>query len=283
MSSTDETEKARTPEEINAAWVGLESRSTTELFALTLTGDYDDENPWDAVSVLRRRGTLEVFEKARDFCSSENPKVRQRGLDVLAQIGAGRPDGVRPYATESVSIAIRCLADPDPGVISSAAWALSHLRTETAIVSLISLRSHPDPDIREAVARCTELAGSPDGVSALIGLMEDDEEIVRDWATFAIGNFGTFVGGEWYFPDSPGIRAALNKRLQDPYEDAQREAIWGLAKRKDPVGLKLLLEHLESEDCWVGDQCAAEETLNCEGDTPVEDLCQGLRRLLAER
>ena len=88
--------------------------------------------------------------------------------------------------------------------------------------------------------------------------------------------------GVWRFWDSPEIRTALNKRLQDPYEDARREAIWGLARRKDILGLKLLLGHLESESWWGSDEYTAKEVLNLAGNTPVEDLRLGLRRLLTK-
>ena len=276
-------DQVRTPEEVTAAWARLESESTRQLFAATLIGELDDDAPCDAVSVLRLRGTPDVFELAREFCQAANPRARTRGLDVLAQLGTGRPAEERPFLEESVSIAIRHLEESEPEVVTSAAWALCRLATESAIDALIKLKSHPDPDIREAVARCTDLPGCPKGVSCLIFLMDDENEVVRDWATFGLGSLEAFSGGEWRFPDSPEIRAALNNRLQDPYEDARREAIWGLAKREDLIGLKLLLEHLESESCWMGDRLAAEELLHVESDTPIEDLCRGLHRLLEKR
>ncbi len=111
-------------------------------------------------------------------------------------------------------------------------------------------------------------------------LMEDETDEVRDWATFGLGQFDRFEEDIPHYPDSPEIRAAFYKRLGDTYEDARREAIWGLSRRKDPIGLKLLIQLLESEDCWTGDEMAAEETLNAESDTPVEELCRGLRLLL---
>ena len=147
---------------------------------------------------------------------------------------------------------------------------------------MIGLRRHPDPDIRQAVACCIELRRHPEGVPALVALTEDENDIVRDWATFALGSFADVVDGVWCYPDSPELRAALHRRLEDPYPEARREAIWGLARRKDPYGLKLLLEHIESESWWSGDETAAAETLGVESDTPLPALCHGLRRLLAE-
>jgi HEAT repeat protein len=278
----NETNESRTAEEIAAARAELERKSTEELFAATLEGEYEDVAAWEAVTVLRLRGTPDVFEVARRYSLSENPRARARGLSVLAQLGAGKPEAERPFIAESVSIAINHLQDSDPDVVSSAAWALSHLGTEPAVAALVGLRNHSHPDVRQAIACCTEMRERPETAPILIQLMEDENEEVRDWATFAVGEFALLENGEWRYLDSPEIRAALHQRLEDIYEDARREAIWGLARRRDRLGLKLLLEHLESESCWRGDGLAAEETLGLEVETPVEELCRGLRRLLAE-
>jgi HEAT repeat protein len=283
MTSPNPMDETRTAEEIAAARAALEHKATEELFAATLVGENDDDAPWEAVSVLRLRGTPEVFEAAKRYCQSENPKACARGLSVLAQLGAGKPDAERPFIAESVSIAIGHLGDSDPVVVSSAAWALSHLGTEPAVAALIALRGHPDPDVRQAVACCIELRRRPEAVPILIALMEDENAVVRDWATFAVGSCEFVEAGVWCYLDLPETRTALHRRLQDTCEDARREAIWGLAKRKDPLGLKLLLEHLESKSWWSGDEDAAEETLGLKSGTPVEELCEGLKRLLTER
>jgi HEAT repeat protein len=83
-----------------------------------------------------------------------------------------------------------------------------------------------------------------------------------------------------HYIDSPDIRAAFRNRLEDSYEDARREAIWGLARRNDPLGVKLLLNHLDSEEWWDGDKDTAQELLGLESDTP-EEVRDRLRRLLA--
>jgi len=43
----------------------------------------------------------------------------------------------------------------------------------------------------------------------------------------------------------------------------------------------LLLDHLDSESWWSGDEDAAKEILSVKSDTPVEELREGLRRLLS--
>jgi len=170
---------------------------------------------------------------------------------------------------ECVSIAIEHIQDSDEEVVRCAAWALSHLGTEKAVATLIDLRNHPDADVRHAVANCIELRKHPEGVNILTALMEDKNEVVRDWATFALGNDDVIERGVRRFTDSPEIRAAFRKRLDDSYEEARRKAIWALALRNDPLGVKLLLKHLESEEWWNGDRDAAEELLGLHPDTSI--------------
>jgi HEAT repeat protein len=281
MPARDPIDETRTLEKTAAAWAELEHKTTAELFAATLVGEYDDDTPWEAVSVLRLRGTPEVFEVAKRYCESENPRARARGLNVLAQLGAGKSEAERPFIAESVSLAIGHLRDAGPDALSSAAWALSHLGTQPGVAALIGLRDHPDPDVRQAVACCIDLRSYPEGVSILIQLTEDSNAVVRDWATFAVGSGDVVQGGVLRYPDSPEIRTALHNRLEDSYEEARREAIWGLALRRDPVGLKLLLDQLQSGDWWSGDEDTAREILALRSGTRVEELCQGLSRLLA--
>ena len=84
MSLQDPIEEGRTEDEMAAARAELERKSAEELFASTLDGEYADDAAWEAVSVLRLRGTPEVFSAAKRYCELENPKARTRGLSVLA-------------------------------------------------------------------------------------------------------------------------------------------------------------------------------------------------------
>ncbi len=110
-----------------------------------------------------------------------------------------------------------------------------------------------------------------DAIATLIELMDDAEDNVRDWATFELGTQCEV--------DTPAIRDALRKRLTDSYEEARSEAIWGLARRKDEQGLGLLLKRLDSEH-WSGDEMAAEDILGLTSDASVEEMTEGLMKLL---
>jgi hypothetical protein len=247
-------------------------RSDNQLFRAALEGDYNDDTPWNAVRVLRLRGTSEIFELAKKHSTSEDGIACARALDVLAQLGAGKPDFERPHLSESISIALLHLEDKRPLVVHSAAWALAHLGGNVAISALIDLKRHPDPGVRLAVANGMGSCEQPQAIETIIQLMDDEDDDVRDWATFGLGSLCKC--------DSQEIRAALRKRLEDPFEDARNEALWGLAQRKDPSSVRSLLERLQSERWKDGDEMAAQETLGLQGNTSVEQLRQGLRELL---
>jgi HEAT repeat protein len=74
----------------------------------------------------------------------------------------------------------------------------------------------------------------------LIELSADSAEAVRDWATFGLGTC--------CLSDSPEIRAALVERLEDTDDQTRGEAIFGLAKRKDPRALPAIARELARDE-----------------------------------
>jgi HEAT repeat protein len=252
--------------------IANENGSSEELFHATLQGDYDDEAAWDAVAALRLRGTQEVFQMAVRYCQSAVPLERARGLDVLAQLGASRPIEERPHFDECVSLAIKFLYDPDSLVLNSAAWALAHLGGESAISALIAMRKNPAPEVRWAVANGLNGSERDDAIATVIELMDDPDDNVRDWATFALGTQCK--------ADCAQIREALRKRLNDTYKNVRDEAVWGLAQHKDAQGMRMLVERLSAEHWIAGDEMAAAEILDMPHDAAAQDLLAGLQKLL---
>ena len=55
MASKEPNERTRSADEDARTRADFEGKSTEELFAATLEGEYDDDAPWEAVSVLRLR------------------------------------------------------------------------------------------------------------------------------------------------------------------------------------------------------------------------------------
>jgi HEAT repeat protein len=129
---------------------------------------------------------------------------------------------------------------------SSAIAALGHLENPSAIFLICSFRDDPDAEIRYSVTHALgyPFANDPKAVETLLKLMRDEDDDVRDWATFGLGVIGD--------SDSPTIREALIERLNDTYPDAREEAVEALAKRKDLRVLPVLTELLQAEtmcDC----------------------------------
>jgi HEAT repeat protein len=251
-----------------------DQRTNEELFQATLHEESEDGPAWDAVRALRLRGTEEVFQLAVRYCQSVVPLERARGLDVLAQFGAraGKPPTERPHFHERLAIAMEHLRDESARVVGSAAWALAHIGGDTAISALIEMRVYSDPNVRWAVANGMHGSEREDAIATLIELMDDPDDNVRDWATFGLGTQCD--------EDSPLIREALRKRIEDSYENARREAVWGLARRKDEQGLQILIDWL-STDPWPGDEMAARDVLGLMSDAPRGRTPRGPAKALA--
>jgi HEAT repeat protein len=211
-----------------------------ELFAKTLTGDYEDELAWEAVHELRRIGSRQVFSLAADWCKSHDPMVRARGIDVLAQLGntADHPNNSFPEESYSVvSAALQQAKDTRP--MGAAIAALGHLDNPLAVPLIAGFRTHPSADIRFDVAFALGcFPNDPQSVSILLLLTEDPDEEVRDWATFGLG-----VQGD---SDSDEVRDALLKRLNDSNEDVREEAMEALGKRHDQRVVPALLKALDT-------------------------------------
>ena len=90
------------------------------------------------------------------------------------------------YFTLKWPITIEHIRESDEEIVRCVAWALSHLGTERTVATLIyiDLRSHPDADVRHAVANRIQLRNHSEVVNILTALMEDNTEVVRDRATF---------------------------------------------------------------------------------------------------
>jgi HEAT repeat protein len=210
-----------------------------ELFTQTLSGDYDDEAPWEAVHALRRIGTREVFERAAKWCGSNDPLARARGADVLAQLGkaAGRARNSFPEECYSVIVGL-VQRETEPLPLAAAIAALGHLENPLAVPLIANFATHPDPDVRFDVAFALGcFPDDPLSVATLVQLMQDADEDVRDWATFGLGVLSQ--------ADSTEIREALVRRLNDSNENVREEAMVGLASRKDHRVLAHLRASLE--------------------------------------
>jgi HEAT repeat protein len=236
--------------------MGLEQ--IDEVFAETLTGDYDDESPWDAVRTLHGIGSREVFDRAAGWCSSDDPLKRARGADVLAQLGrtVDHPSNNFPEECFSV-VATLAQREKESLPLLSAVHALGHIGNPLAVPLVVEHRLHPSADVRFAIACALgNFANDSRAVDALLALTQDADDDVRNWATFGLG-----VQGEL---DSQEIRDALYQRLTDPYRDVREEAMAGLANRKDQRALPALISALSQPEI---SHCVKEVAESFLGDT----------------
>jgi len=218
------------------------------LFARTLVGDYDAEEPWAAVKALRSDGSREIFELAAAWCLSDDSLKRARAADVLCQLRRGGPIQRGPewpewmFRDESYPLITKMLEqEKDSLVILSAIHALGHLDDDGAIPLILSYQDHPDEDVRYAVACALGcFPNDPQAVEGLLKLTWDTDSDVRDWAVFGLG-----VQGD---ADSPEIREALLRCLDDRNEDVCEEAAVGLGKRRDQRLLPKLLTMLDEPE-----------------------------------
>jgi HEAT repeat protein len=218
------------------------SEQTDRKFAETLSGDYDDDLPWKAVHDLRQIGSREVFDRAADWSASENPLERARGVDVLAQLGRTTDHPSNNFPDESFAIVAALVPrERDPLPLLSAIHALGHIGNPLAVPLVVAHRFHSDSDVRLAVAFALgKFADDPAAVEAMLALMQDADERVRDWATFGLAEIGD--------ADSDEIRNALCARLTDPNDDVREGALVGLGKRKDRRVVPILIAELNQPE-----------------------------------
>lgn len=210
----------------------------SKIFERTLAHDYDDDEAWEAVNALRATGTREVFEIAAQWRRSENPLKRARAADVLGQLGVG-PDRPHAFPEEACDLLLELLSqETHSRPAASAIIALGHLRDGRSLPIFYKFVSHEDAVLRHAVAFALGcLVDNPASHPGLMLLMNDEDDDVRDWATFSLGVWGD--------QDSGQICDALTQRLGDSSENVRMEAIVGLAKRGDARVLPALIVALE--------------------------------------
>jgi HEAT repeat protein len=180
-----------------------------------------DRVRWELVYELQDRATREVFAAAVAWCRASEPRLREIGVDVLAELGL---DADFPFARESEPVLLTLLDDAEPSIVARAALALgTHGADDTA--SLCRIAAHPVVEVRAALARSLcDLCG-PGVMPTLLALSRDAEADVRRSATEGL----TGLDRE----DTEEIRLALVERLGDDDTETREAAIFGLALLED--------------------------------------------------
>ncbi len=210
------------------------SRPTSELVKQALDPDWMIAEP--AIYGLHRRGSREVLDAALAMATDLDPFRRGRAADILGQLGSP----ARHYPGQCWrTLADLACHDPEPAVQAKAAHSLGFTGIVRSVPILLELRRHPDSNVRYAVVHALDRFQDedPEITTPLLELMEDPDEDVRDWATFALGSHSS--------DDNPVIRAALLARTVDPHDATRQEALVGLARRGDHRAVAPLVAELE--------------------------------------
>ena len=198
----------------------------------------DEHALYDVADQIARMGRP-VLPCVMTLADDPRPRMRAMAAYILAHVGDLDPTGryAERLYPDGVPVLVRLLeSDPEGDVRAAAAAALGHHRAPETLPALCRAASDPSGDVRFDVAFAlgcfydemwqSEAASSHRGAvhAALLRLMDDEDEDVRDWATFGIRQ-----GGH----DTPEVRARLWQALDDPCPDVRGEAAAGLAEFGD--------------------------------------------------
>jgi HEAT repeat protein len=209
--------------------------------ALDTLHDVECDETWDLVFALRKEGDQRTLEHALAWCKDADPFRRSIGVSVLAQLGE---DG-KGYPDESNAMIHSMIqTEQDHEVITSLISAVSFRELHACVGWLLAMGQQSSEDIRWRVAWALPIRNphdsriDPQQIETLMQLAADPEPHVREWATFALSMTDE---------DTPSLRERLLERMNDTDFNTRTEAARGLAKRKEPRGLKLLFDDLKSD------------------------------------
>ena len=206
---------------------------------------WDDEG-WEKIYRLHQLPSEEAFEACVEWSRSDQPLRRDVAAAVLGRLGF---PSRQIYGDRSIPILRRLLDDDDPEVVSSALAALGfhHLNHPEAVDAIIlarlNLKRHPNAQVREILAWVLPGCSLPGfsnrrAVRALIFLSADEDDDVRDWATFGLA--------EQIESNTEAVRKPLHARLDEAEPSTRGHALVGLAARKDMTVLPALIQELDS-------------------------------------
>jgi hypothetical protein len=180
---------------------------------------------WDNIRELQGRPNKRVFKKCQDFVASDNPRERMIGIDILAQLGVSQ----RPFYKETIKLYFNILEkETDSKVLSSLFFAIGHNNynlNQEQIKKMTAFKTIKDSSVREGLLFSLLGLDNNQAVDTLIDLSNDKIPWIRNWATFGIGS--------QIETDNEKIRNALWNRINDKDQDANLEAIVGLAQRNE--------------------------------------------------
>jgi HEAT repeat protein len=182
----------------------------------------DDDVLFDRTDALVRLNPVVALEIGRALLSSANPDRREMGVKLIgaaALIDSTLRDVALPLLRP-------ILSDARVGPLSAAIAQLAHLDDTHSRDEILAQAGHADSAVRHAVAVALPSVGLNQAALAMLReLMLDDDDDVRDWATFGLA--------EQSEADDEATRNALLDRVEDDVYEIRVEAIVGLGRRQD--------------------------------------------------
>jgi HEAT repeat protein len=218
-----------------------DSRSTEEIVRSAISTENED-TCWDNIWILQARGGREELAAAAKLCHSQDPNERIIGVNILGQLGM--PD--RSFPRECGDVLLELLdRESDANVLASLGIAFGHLQDPCGVAPLVKWKNHTNPGVRMGVVLGLTCQEDELAIETLIELSDDEDEDIRNWATFALGS--QIETDTQALRDALFDRAILEMGEEEPIAEIRGEALLGLAIRKDPRVVMPLVEELQSE------------------------------------
>jgi hypothetical protein len=233
---------------------------TDDKLFFRLLNNKSDKTYWDNISELRSRTNKTVFEKCQDLVSSNIPKERMIGIDILAQLGVSP----RPFYNETIKLYFDLFEnEKDCKVLSSLFYAIGHNNdnlNQEQINKLIAFKTSNNSSVRQGLVSSLLGVDNNKAIDTLIDLSNDKVPSIRNWATFGIGS--------QIETNNNKIKKALWNRIIDKNQDVKLEAIVGLAHRKEIKVKEVIKQELTRGEFGIL-LFEAIELLNCVDFIPL--------------
>lgn len=218
--------------------------SVRSLIGATLQHSSEDDRYWDAITQLRVRAEPTTVAAMWSLFRSGKWRKQELAVYVMCQLSRKLP-GERwssPYAEDDSRKMIgEAFNASHRAVIVAAINACSHRDCPHLLSQILAHLHSLDASVRFQVANALGHYESMESADALMFLMCDTDDDVRDWATFSLGTQLKM--------DTPAIRSALLERLEDSNADVRGEAACGLACRSDLRVIPVIARELQRTDC----------------------------------
>ena len=220
----------------------LKKLSTKQLI-LQAYREEDDDTYMGYIHLLRLRGNDETFHLTKKLAYSKDSTYREIAASILSQFGYK----TKLHKGESVYLLSKLLNDKDEDVICNTIYAFGHRKCTRYADKLASFVTSTSIEIKEALAFTLGEYENQKCIDALIILMRDENYDVRNWATFSLAQINEI--------NTPSIRDALFKNLNDDETEVRGEALLGLALRKDERVKDTIIEDLQKPfyGSWIFD------------------------------